>query len=119
LVELPALHRDGHEFPAELSIWHTSSGRKYLFNAFVRDISERKRTEQALAVARDQAMEASRMKSQFLATMSHEIRTPMHRVIGLAELLLETELRPEQQPYVEGLRSAGESLLAVINDILD
>ncbi len=118
-IELMALRRDGREFPAELSIWHIATGRKHLFNAFVQDISERKRTEQALAVARDQAMEASRMKSQFLATMSHEIRTPMNGVIGLAELLLGTDLRPEQRPYAEGLRSAGEALLAVINDILD
>jgi PAS domain S-box-containing protein len=118
-IELVALRRDGREFPAELSIWHIATGKKHLFNAFVQDISERKRTEQALAVARDQAMEASRMKSQFLATMSHEIRTPMNGVIGLAELLLGTDLRPEQRPYAEGLRSAGEALLAVINDILD
>ncbi|HVL05787.1 MAG TPA: response regulator [Acidimicrobiales bacterium] len=118
-IELTAMRRDGREFPAELSIWHIATGKKHLFNAFVQDISERKRTEQALAVARDQAMEASRMKSQFLATMSHEIRTPMNGVIGLAELLLGTDLRPEQRPYAEGLRSAGEALLAVINDILD
>ena len=118
-IELMALRRDGREFPAELSIWHIATGKKHLFNAFVQDISERKHTEQALAVARDQAMEASRMKSQFLATMSHEIRTPMNGVIGLAELLLGTDLRPEQRPYAEGLRSAGEALLAVINDILD
>jgi len=118
-IELTAMRRDGREFPAELSIWHIATGKKHLFNAFVQDISERKRTEHALAVARDQAMEASRMKSQFLATMSHEIRTPMNGVIGLAELLLGTDLRPEQRPYAEGLRSAGEALLAVINDILD
>ena len=118
-LELTALHRDGHEFPSELSIWHIATGTKHCFNAFVQDISERKRTEEALAEARDQAMEASRMKSQFLATMSHEIRTPMNGVIGLAELLLDTDLRPDQRPYAEGLRSAGEALLTVINDILD
>ncbi len=118
-IELVALHQDGRQFPVEMSMWKTTSGRKHFFNAFVQDITERKRTEQALAVARDQAMEASRMKSQFLATMSHEIRTPMNGVIGLAELLLGSGLEAEQRQYAEGLRSAGESLLAVINDILD
>ncbi|MDQ6727774.1 MAG: PAS domain S-box protein, partial [Actinomycetota bacterium] len=118
-VEVMAQHRDGHEFPAELSIWHTGEGSKHSFNAFVQDITERKRTEEALAVARDQAMEASRMKSEFLATMSHEIRTPMNGVIGLAGLLLDTDLGPHQRPYAEGLRTAGEALLTVINDILD
>jgi two-component system sensor kinase len=118
-LELMALRRDGQEFPAELSIWHIASGGKHFFNAFVQDISDRKRTEQALAEARDQAMEASRMKSQFLATMSHEIRTPMNGVIGLAELLLDGELQPEQRAYAVSLHGAGEALLTVIDDILD
>jgi signal transduction histidine kinase/CheY-like chemotaxis protein/HPt (histidine-containing phosphotransfer) domain-containing protein len=72
-----------------------------------------------LEAAREAAMESSRLKSEFLATMSHEIRTPMNGVVGLTALLLETPLEPTQKQYAEGVKGAGEALLALINDILD
>ncbi len=84
-----------------------------------RDVTERERVAAELATVRDAALEASQMKSQFLASMSHEIRTPMNAVIGLSELLADTPLNPEQRRYVTGVQGAAEGLLGIINDILD
>ena len=84
-----------------------------------RDITERKALEDAIAIARDKAEAGSHAKSGFLATMSHEIRTPMNGVLGMARLLLETELKAEQRTYVEAISQSGEALLALIGEILD
>ncbi|MCY1139437.1 PAS domain S-box protein [Actinoplanes sp. Pm04-4] len=118
-TEMQALHHDGRERPVELTMWRIQHDGNAQLHAFARDISARRETEQALAEARDQAIETARLKSQFLASMSHEIRTPMNGVIGLTSLLLGSSLDEQQRRYAEGISTAGSALLSVINDVLD
>ena len=87
--------------------------------ARVRTHLEFKQTRDRLLEALEEAEEATRVKSQFLATMSHEIRTPMNAVLGMTELMLNTELNSQQLDFLQTLKVSGENLLAIINDILD
>jgi PAS domain S-box-containing protein len=118
-VEMVLMRRDGQEVEVELTAWSVQVGRTWRFSAVVRDITARKEAERELQRARESADEASRMKTELMATVSHEIRTPMNGVIGLADVLLTTDLEPTQRRYAEGIRTAGTALLGVINDILD
>lgn len=87
--------------------------------SFTRDISRLKRTENELRAAREAALAASRAKSEFLSSVSHEIRTPMNAILGMADLLRETELNSEQRRHLDAIASNGTVLLDLINSILD
>ncbi len=90
-----------------------------LWHGYIFDNTERKAFESELVRAREAALDASQVKSQFLANMSHEIRTPLNGILGMTQLLLESEVTAEQRIFLDATRTSGQLLLALINDILD
>lgn len=99
--------------------WQLSKGASGTYISIGTDITERIFTDLELKKAKDSAEESLKVKNEFLANMSHEIRTPLNAVIGFTDLLLETQLNPEQRSHLETMKNSGEILLSLINNVLD
>ncbi len=119
-VDWILVRRDGTRRFSEssVSLLRGAKNRPVGFSIFLRDVTERKRSE-ALMRAKLAAEAASRTKGEFLASMSHEIRTPLNAIIGLVELLLGTDLRPDQSEDLDVVKSSAYALLSIINNVLD
>jgi PAS domain S-box-containing protein len=118
-TELTAARKNGEEFPIELTITGIQDENEIYYSAFIRDISSRRQREEELMQMKEKAEQAAKAKSQFLSVMSHELRTPLNAVIGITHLMLQGNPREDQQEDLRTLQFSGESLLHIINDILD
>ncbi len=121
LVNFEWLHKkpDGTLFETEVTLNNVYIGSKKMLLAVVRDISERKRYEEGLKVAKEKAEEMNRIKSNFLANMSHELRTPMTGILGFADILSKSLEDPEQREMAEVIYKGGQRLTNTLNLILD
>jgi len=118
-IEIEALKANGDEFISELAISRSQGDHGDIFIAFIRDISKQKASEAALKEAKEKAEDANAVKSKFLASMSHEIRTPFNAVLGILELLQDTQLSSDQLDLIQTATNSSHALLRIINDTLD
>jgi PAS domain S-box-containing protein len=118
-IELPAIRKDGTEFPVEVAITRIPTDGPPLFTGYLRDITDRKQAEETMRVAKEAAESTSRAKTEFVASVSHEVRTPLNVVMGMTDLALDTGVTPEQKEYLQAIRANSEVLLRLINDVLD
>ena len=118
--ELKLVRQDGSPFWARIRarVLDQIPGG-YRLVSIVEDITDERDTREALRIAKEEAEEAARAKSNFLANMSHEIRTPLNAIIGMSHLTLNSELKPKQRDYLSRIEASGQHLLGIINDILD
>lgn len=118
-MELFARHKNLSEFPVEISLSNLETEEGLLICASIRDVSSQKSIEKALKEAIIKSENAVKSKQQFLSNMSHEIRTPMNAIIGFTKVILNTELTSKQREYLTAIKMSGDTLIVLINDILD
>ena len=121
LFEYRLLHRDGSTrwMWGNGNVVRDATGRIKWLDGVILDISERRRMEEELRASKERAEQAAAARTAFMANMSHEIRTPMNAILGFTDVLLQSQLPPDQRRYLETVRSSGRALLRLLNEILD
>jgi PAS domain S-box-containing protein len=120
-IEISALHRDGHEFPVELTIWPVTAGQSTTFNAFVRDITERRRAEERIQALNAELRQTNRELEGFSYSISHDLRAPLRHIDGYARMLQEDAadaLDGDSRRYLDEIGDAARRMGALIDDLL-